>query len=517
MDELHHREIPEHYSEMSVSSNKIEEIYGEIVQEKADIDTMIISDNLEDEDDLTTLDQSRDNFATLVKEGQEDSQFIYTSFLKNRPPSVATGRFVIFSLWFIIGMIQAYQSSIVMELQEKKASMTDQSKFTYTAYPYFFKILFAPFVDCYFFDKIGKCKTWLVGSLLTLSGLFWYFSAVSESLIQPSSIGSLTALWFLVNSVLVISQIASEMWIIKLFDHEDDKSKATMVLSLGCGIGAFFGLNVFIPLKNVAWLNEHFFTSSPLEKPLLSHSGLLHTAALMCFALACFVLVYISEKMMDSERRGESPFKILKMLPSFFVQKNIKRYLLFLALARVLSAMVSESITLKVIDSGFPSATIVTISTLTFPVMLLASYFSFRFMKKGSLLKISYFMKFYETILTLAYFLIYVDLNENRNKSRTVFLLFILSVASNLSSSYTFLMGFMTTVADEKIGSTFITFILCWCNFFSSFPDTIGLRIIGTGWLSYEFFALTVLILQLILMAPLYKMSKNLDQLGKAE
>ena len=183
----------------------------------------------------------------------------FTEILWNRKIGRGAANFMMFSLWFIIGLIQAYQMAVVMKLQEKKASMTQQAIFSVSTYPYTFKLIFAPFMDSNYFFSVGKCKTWLTASMFLLSGALYYFSTESDS-IRPEGMNKLTVVWFCIHSIIVITQIASEMWIVKLYDTEDDKSKGSMVIGMGMTIGAFFGLNVFIPLNHVDWLNENWFT-----------------------------------------------------------------------------------------------------------------------------------------------------------------------------------------------------------------------------------------------------------------
>ena len=73
-----------------------------------------------------------------------------------------------------------------------------------------------------------------------------------------------------VTSILCLVEIATDCWILTLFDDEH-RSQATTYENLGQLIGTTLTFNVFIPLNDVQWLNENIFKNNPVEVPLVSH------------------------------------------------------------------------------------------------------------------------------------------------------------------------------------------------------------------------------------------------------
>lgn len=65
-------------------------------------------------------------------------------------------------LYFLQGIPTGLVFSIQFVLSERKVSYIDQGTFTLCAWPFTVKLLWAPFVDAWYFKRIGRRKSWLV-------------------------------------------------------------------------------------------------------------------------------------------------------------------------------------------------------------------------------------------------------------------------------------------------------------------------------------------------------------------
>jgi len=232
----------------------------------------------------------------LIRDQVQQTNF--TNIFCNKPPSRKMSYLIVLTSHFLVGVVQAYYSVIVMELQEKKATYDDQALFSIANYPYVIKIIFAPLVDVFFFSRIGRCKTWVVFGCFLLAAIFIYISPNADADINPHNVTSLTIQWIMISFVLIIIQISFKTWILKLFD-EKEVGKMAYVTHIGGLFGGFFGMNIFVPLNSVPWLNRHLFTSHPVSSPILSHRTMQLIIAFFTIGLAVFVLLFVAEKVTE--------------------------------------------------------------------------------------------------------------------------------------------------------------------------------------------------------------------------
>ena len=432
--------------------------------------------------------------------GDDDAR--YTTLFLNKKPSTLTSVIVIGFIFILVGMSQGYLNSLILELQEKGATYSDQAMFSLTLYPYLFKIVFAPFIDSYFLTSVGKCKTYIVGSCVVQAFCFGLLAPNAETFITPQRIPTLVLIWVLINCVVVFLQISGEMWIIKIFEDGDHKSRGSLLLEVGMPIGMFISYNIFVPLNSAGWI---------------THSGMLYFMMLSVLIYGAWILVYVAEKSIETEDPKNRPSltTLIKVIPKFFIHERMRKFLLFVAATRVLRFMFSETILLAYINNGMPKTAIVNIDTLTFPVLVLSSFVVARYMKQGTLAFYYVGLIAYGQILTLMNYFILTDLKNNHSQGRAKVFLFILYFFDKLVIPTTFLVGYMNTVTPEEIGSTFITFLMCWFNICLNIPNSLGLKLVHTVPGMFDVLVLGAITAQIGLCISLIGFSKSIDKLTK--
>ena len=440
----------------------------------------------------------------------------FTDMLLNRPPTQDQAKVLMFLLFFMIGMIQWYQGAIVLDLQEKGATYKDQSFFSFAIYPYLFKIIFAPLIDLYYFEKIGKCKSYIVSSGLLMGVCFLLMAPRTESLVHPNSLYQLTGICFLLNFMAVFFQIAGEMWVVKIF-HENEKSKGGMLYEVGTSVGGFLTYNVFVPLSSLKWLNENIFKSSPLTSPILTHKSMMYFMGSILLVFALLVLLLVGERKIESSSNPMTVGRLFRSIPKYFTNPHLRSLLIVIAATRAFSSMIAESMALKFLDNGIKKATLVNIDTVTYPIYLIGSCFIVRLIVKGKLMKYFNWMMLYATVIALGRFCVLLYLMTSKNIDSTIRLIFAGSLIQNLCFPFVFLMGFINIITPESVGSTFITFFMCWCNLTSSVPATIGLRLVDSQWVNYNALVVGCLLLQIVCIVYSFSLSNKLDQTQKFE
>ena len=484
-------------------------------ESKTILDESKIEDQTKGEN--TTPNETSPNLS--VTEDSETS-ISYTDMLCNRIPSQNVARLLIFLVFFVVGATQSYQGVIILELQEKGASYSAQAKLSVCWYPYIFKIIFAPFMDSYFISKVGKCKTYLVSGLSALGLVMLAIAPLADALNTPDQINTLVIVWFLVNCVVVIFQIAGEMWIIKLFHSDDEKGKGSVFFDIGSSIGSFLAYNVLVPLSSVKWINSHRAPDNKVTQPFITPQQVLSLVGVCALVLGLIILVFVAEKIeiVHDENKNRNFIRVVKLLPKFFCQKNMRRFLLFGFIIRFFPALFDEVFMLKVLDKGISKTTLVNLSTFTFPLYLVVSFVSIRFMQKGSMMRRAYYMAIYSVLLSGLQFLFYLDLAHNRNIARTENLILLSSVLDKFQFGGNLAFAYISTITPEEIASTFLTFLMCWSNFSGMLPATIGLKL--ADWMPDSFekmFAYSLLAQTVVVLALRNYWMRELDTLTKED
>jgi len=78
-------------------------------------------------------------------------------------------------------------------------------------------------------------------------------------------------------------------------------------------------------------------------------------------------------------------------------------------------------------------------------------------------------------------------------------------------------LGFVNFMTPESIGSTFITFVMCWNNGVQTVPTSVGLRLVHISPIPVDYVILTGIILQVIVNLLIKRTCDDLDRKDKKE
>ena len=91
----------------------------------------------------------------------------YTTVFCNRKTNFINSFFISVSLYVKIGLILGFFSALEAIFDSKNISYRQRTIISTVRWPLFLKILISPFIDSYFFNSIGKCKTYIfIGGLV---------------------------------------------------------------------------------------------------------------------------------------------------------------------------------------------------------------------------------------------------------------------------------------------------------------------------------------------------------------
>ena len=118
---------------------------------------------------------------------------------------------IIIILSIIPGILQGYPESLEIIIMSKGASFSDQALLSLNQYPFLLKIFFVPFLDMYYFKRLGKSKTLISISGIILFFILFFFGSESEHYLENLRVVFITGLWFVITIFCVIFQIGTEI------------------------------------------------------------------------------------------------------------------------------------------------------------------------------------------------------------------------------------------------------------------------------------------------------------------
>ncbi len=428
------------------------------------------------------------NDLDIKNEPEEVPEEEFTTMLCNKPPTVGQSKFMFLVLFFCVGMIQSFQSAIILDLQEKGATYEDQSNMTIALYPYIFKIFLAPLIDMFFFEKVGRCNR----------------------LMHPDHMTTIIVLWFCLNILAVFFLVAGEMWVVKALEGVD-KGIGSLIFDLGFSIGGFVSYNLFVPLSSLKWLNENVFKSKPLTRPLIMASEMMWFMAAVHLAFGLWIFLMVAEKKTEHLHERMTFKRLFKMIPQLFINRHLRAVLIVIALQRSMRSLIVDSIGLKFVDYNMSKATIANTDTYSFPFIFLAGYYLNKLMLRGGLMHISFWMALYGLCCLIMRFWVLLDFMERQDQERGFWLYLTVSFFDRGFFEGSIPLGFVNMITPIEVGSTFITLFTSWSNLTQTIPQTIGFRLVGAELMEFNNLVWLVFGLSALSLAISYKMSRNLD------
>jgi hypothetical protein len=446
----------------------------------------------------------------VEKPYEEEEKKVYTNLFFQRQLSFKQAASWVFVHYLTIGLIQGYFVSVQFNLQAEGATFKDQSTLTLAVYPYSFKFIISPFLDRFYFWKVGRSKTYIVIGGTVIASAFLFLGPTIGRMVKEKDVVPLTLLFALINSLVCVVQIAGESWILTMFSKEE-KTKASTFLSIGQSMGVLMGYNIFTPLNDVAWLNDNVFVNDPRTTPLVSHSMLCFFISFLYLSQIIVNMLFISEeKILD--KKAKKILNILSIVPRHVTNSHMRKFILYIFACRFFYYQIDFSLDLKLVKNGYLNisrSTISNIDTLTYPIVFSLSFCTIYFMKKGQLIRM-FHLNMFVVILTGTFrFLNYIDLINNRNMTITIIARVLSGILTGMDFGTFFLMSFFNTIVNKSVGNTGITCLIALMNQTGSISRTVGLYMISQ--IQYEIFVPCCLIGEFIVLVLLYPYSAVLD------
>lgn len=464
----------------------------------------------------------------------DDSEHLILVF--GKPSSVHTMCLIMFLVVTIITILPGFQQSLIFELQEQGATLSEQSYFSIVNYPLLFRLIMAPIVDLYFFKTVGKCRTYLLASGIVVTLGMFGLSFKIGSLLDHSNLTPLIVCLFTINFFLAFGVIATQSLLVKAFPLKV-RAKAGMVLNLGSTLGQMIGLNFYVPLSSKKWVSTYVWGMKGKNEAILNDSSMFLILGILNGFLVLLIGLVVQEKLdpslpTDSETEGETGTEaekkhtlcsLLKYYPKFLMNPTTKKFFYVIACRNILGNLYQEAMTLKYLNGGFDKTTLVNIRTFLAPAGWFFGWYLMRFLQKGKLMKVFIWLSVGGIVIFLleGINLWYLESGTRSNFSKdeqettrdyTLIFLYILSFFSSAMLGDIFLISFMDQMTPPEISSTYLSFYYSWASVTSIIPQSIGLKMMDLSWLPWQTQILGCTLGQAGLLAGFTKYYRSLDK-----
>jgi PAT family acetyl-CoA transporter-like MFS transporter 1 len=213
------------------------------------------------------------------------------------------------------------------------------------SWPFSLKLLWAPFVDSLYSERMGRRKSWLVPvqfacAALMVGGGYWMPALLGEEEGSKPHVVYLTAFFFVLYLLMATQDIAVDGWALTMLSSKN-VAHASTCNTVGQTLGYFCAYVGFLALHDPATCNA-YFRWEPQEDGMVSLPGFMAFWGWVMFATTVGVWLFKHEK----------PERSLEDSDKLSIKETYQQMLMVLRLPSV----VSLSIVLLTSKIGFAAA-----------------------------------------------------------------------------------------------------------------------------------------------------------------
>ena len=469
-----------------------------------------------DDSDQEVLRQDVDDSHQLLR-GAEDKPETYSyAPCSSSPPEEGILTVMLVLLFFICGAGFGYFRSVYYDVHEHGMSYEQQSLYSITMYPMWYKILCALILDSFFHRQYGKAKSYLVPfGFVTSVG--WLFLSLSiDRLLEEKRVVALTCLTFTMNQLMMFFGVACDCLLLKTADPQH-MATHTMIKDIAYGLGELFAYNAFLPLNSVKFLNSGWLGDQHFTQPILTHCIILNIMFVVSITATISLFLFFKEQIVETKDKEKNIKKVLRMIPRFFTNPTVRLFLIYMLFAKFFRCMISSSLTLKFMDYGFSKALVSLVDTCTFPIFAVLSYIFIRKLMADSPMKINHIMVIIQTANSFLKWAILKGLQSDGDKKKAFILLVIITLVERFSTRTVYFNAFINKVTPLEIGPTYVSLVFSLDSMGNSLPNSIGLMLVNSEYWTYDTLVITVLAIQLVFQLAFLKYAFELDGVDKKE
>eukprot|EP01032_Pedospumella_encystans_P010456 gene10456-12216_t len=390
--------------------------------------------------------------------------------------------------------------SIPLILKEKGASYEALSLFSLVSIPFSLKLIWAPFVDCFYSISFGRRKTWLVPVQL-LTGIVMIFGAsfvadwLGDSTDGSTGVGSdmgdaatatdpqighLTAFFLFLYFLMATQDIAVDGWALTMLSR-DSVGYASICNTIGQVIGVFIANQGFIALSDARWCHKYLGVNG---------GGLVTLPQFMQFwgyvfvVVTIFIGIFKHEEPVDPSDHPDGLLETCKQVVAILKLPAIQSIAVILLTCKMAMAPADAVFSFKLQENGMPKSDIATISPLLLMAGLLVPSFASHYVTGHAMF--TFMLGVCVKICTSLGLWFMVQQTREAYHDPTgphmsfmaplVVLMLLHEVAGNLT--FISMMAFFSRISDPTIGGSYMTLLNTIANLGHKWTSSVALLLL---------------------------------------
>eukprot|EP00924_Labyrinthula_sp_SR-Ha-C_P015527 maker-scaffold_4-snap-gene-2.49-mRNA-1 protein AED:0.01 eAED:0.01 QI:208/1/1/1/1/1/3/110/460 len=378
-------------------------------------------------------------------------------------------------LYTLQGLPLGLASTIDLTLQELKLSFEQQGIFSLVFLPFSVKLAWAPLVDSIYLKKIGRRKSWLIPIQFLLGLLLIQSSKIIPQILAEDEIDVFTVTAYMTTFCFLAAtqDIAVDGWAVSLLDPEN-VGYASTCNTIGQTIGGYIGFTGFLVLRMYN---------------ILDLEGFMYYCGLVFLIVTLIIAIFKSEKIEKEDNNPKETVAGTYMQMIHVCSLPAVRKLVFYTFTMKAIYTTCDVLTMrKLIEQDFPKelaaslAIVSGIVSLLVPTLLSKQISS----KPVQLLTKTLFPRillYFGSILIVSLHPEFHELDPEEGLfaaafgstfKTTVFFLFLILfiIIQTIFGTLFFVssMGFYASIADERIGGTYMTLLNTLNNLAGTLP-----------------------------------------------
>lgn len=392
-------------------------------------------------------------------------------------------------LYILQGVPIGLLHSIQFILTFKSVSYADQGTFSLAGWPFTLKLLWAPFVDTFYSDRLGRRKSWLVPVQYLMGAILIGTAPYVQRLLGDEATQAhvhedilwITVLFTVFCTLAATQDIAVDAWGISMLSQQN-LEWASICNNGGATIGIIIGNSLFLILNSPDISNAYL--RSPLSLEPQTH-GLVSLQSFMIFFGIIFILsttlilIFKREKSDNNLHMDHSITDTFQALWSIVKLRPMRKLIAFLLTLNIAFAFTRIK-ALKLIEQGVPKATLGLLNIPFQFIQILAPILLVNILNIKNPLRV--FFRLYPLRMAMtAVLAAWIYVTPWFIKDNSQFYMYICVFAA-LNGVYSLLIAaldmlrvyFYAKISDKTIGGTYMTLLHTVSNMGQILPLTLA-------------------------------------------
>jgi hypothetical protein len=355
---------------------------------------------------------------------------------------------VFFVLYIYQGFLYGYTESIKFLLRENGVGYEKIAIFDFVGMPNYLKFFFAPVLDIYFSRKFGKRMTYIVPFSVISGTIFIYLAFNIPVLIASGSVGEITGLMLTLSFAICIQDVAIDSLVEEIFTENHTKF-GPLMQTLGQIVGPIISFNIFI----------------------MAYDGFKDISFYFPLIIGLFIplsTLWVKMVVRENEPRSEfsSPLELVKILPNFVRNKNLRLYLIYLVTNSIGFVFWKNAMPMLLLDMGFKKTYISELSTIMTVLGFAFMFVLFRINISDNIFRYIRLSYGVSILLYFIQFAIVSNFDMTRNANTTYYSLLAFQPIELLGYlEFSAKATFNNLICDYSLASTFLAIIASLNNF----------------------------------------------------